>query len=871
MTEFVNGVAVIAQALLALTLVSSAVHAWRRRDRHRLDVFALVAALFLTKWGAQWDLVKYSFILAQPYLLVRLLKHSRDVPAAVEWATAALMAASPVAQVLYGDVSATWRTLFLFMVAFHAYVAVAFLSDARRTGGVTARRLRFVAIGAVSWTGSVLAMEYGSVLNATERYDLSRLLYYIALISYYFGFATPRWLKTTWQNREQAAYLSQTAERDPEDRGQRVPEDLTRGVRTSIGGSATVVALRETPAASDLVIKGATDSRLLDLHVAATSGGAMHAALAGSAKFSTPDRCEPEVASRLARHGIRVLVAPIASPSQAWGVVLVVQRRGSLFPDDDLRLLAQLGRYAGTALDHAHLVADARERERRAADRRLREAESRMSLMLDSIKDYAMYVLDDHGRVVNWHIGAEHVFGYDAREMLDEPAAPLYDVERATFDSWLMEARALGFVEAETMCCKKDGGKFVGATVIRPLADDGEGLSGFVGVTRDVTERRELELRLRQSQKMEAIGQLAGGIAHDFNNMLTAIIGYGEFLKMELAHDEQSLDRVNEILTAAQRAAGLTRSLLAFSRRQLLQPLPLNLGRVISEMLPMLRQVIGAHVVVVDDLAAELPTVLGDRSQIEQIVVNLSVNARDAMPSGGRLTLRLSRTWLDESTVGELVEPGLHVLLEVADTGVGMDEATQARIFEPFFTTKEFGRGTGLGLSTVYGIVKQMGGFLRLASQPGQGTTFRLYFPAARTAQPPAVAKPPSRLSTGSGTLLVVEDEASIRGFLEQALRAQGYTVIAAENQAAALARAQAHSGPIDLVVADVVMPGGTGPELVRALGEIRPGVPALYISGYADAVMQTEGGFPKAAHFLQKPFSAADLLARIRQILVRA
>jgi len=296
---------------------------------------------------------------------------------------------------------------------------------------------------------------------------------------------------------------------------------------------------------------------------------------------------------------------------------------------------------------------------------------------------------------------------------------------------------------------------------------------------------------------------------------------------------------------------------------------PVDVSRVVADTLPMLRQVIGPHVLVVEHLPTEPTPVLGDRSQIEQIVVNLAVNARDAMPTGGTLTIRIAAQWMDASD-GEVVVPGQHVLLEVTDTGVGMDAETQARIFEPFFTTKEFGRGTGLGLSTVYGIVKQMSGLLRVSSHPGSGATFRIYLPVARVREAASASTVAVKPPRGTETVLVVEDEAAVRSFLVEALQLHGYRVLAAENQATAVALAEAHTGSIDLFIADVVMPGGTGPEVVRSLAAVRPGVPTLYISGYADTVLAQEGAFPKASHFLQKPFTAPELLSRIRQILVR-
>jgi PAS domain S-box-containing protein len=546
-----------------------------------------------------------------------------------------------------------------------------------------------------------------------------------------------------------------------------------------------------------------------------------------------------------------------------------VQRRGSLFPEDDLKLLDQLARAAGTALDHAYLITEQRERVRRNSERRLREVELRMSMMLDSIKDYALFVVDEQGRVAVWHVGGEVVFGHTAREMTDEPAGPLYGMSDEEFAALLADASRLGHAEHEGPCRRGDGARFIGATTIRPLAGDEDAPRGFVVVTRDITERLELEERLRQGQKMEAIGRLAGGVAHDFNNLLTAIMGHTDLLAMTLARDDPRRADLSAVLKNADRAANLVRQLLSFSRRQVLQPTAINLSRLVADLLPMLRRLIGEQIEIVDQTATHVSMVMGDRNQLEQVVVNLSVNARDAMPGGGRLTIRTSNVWIDAASAGAELAPGPYVMLEVSDTGVGMDAATKQRIFEPFFTTKEMGSGTGLGLSTVFGIVTQMGGAVFVESERHQGATFRLYFPEARAdaAQPPEPV-PAAAAAGGSETILLVEDDEGVRTFAEKALTRHGYRVLVAASPAAALDLVQSRADPIDLLIVDVVLPGRSGPELATELGRLRPGVPVLFISGYFDGVVAAHGLVAKPSHFLQKPFMADDLLLRVRQLL---
>jgi CheY-like chemotaxis protein len=366
---------------------------------------------------------------------------------------------------------------------------------------------------------------------------------------------------------------------------------------------------------------------------------------------------------------------------------------------------------------------------------------------------------------------------------------------------------------------------------------------------------------------MEAIGQLAGGIAHDFNNLLTGILGYAQWLERGLSGDPERKQEVAEIQRAAERAAALTRQLLAFSRHQMSRPAPVNLSRLVNDLVPMLRRVIGEQITVVQDTPLEIGAVLADHNQLEQVVLNLAVNARDAMHRGGRLTIRTAMVHVDAVFAAAELTPGRHVLLEVADTGTGIDRATLGRIFEPFFTTKQYG-GTGLGLATVYGIVEQMAGAIRIETEVGQGTTFRLYFPETHEREADKTEPVSGDLLLGHETILIVEDDDVVLTFLRRALDRQGYRVLVAEHPTAALALAKAYPDRIDLVITDVVLPSMTGVEFVREFASIQSAVPTLYISGYADAVLAREGTRPKASQFLQKPFSAADLLKRVRLIL---
>ena len=391
--------------------------------------------------------------------------------------------------------------------------------------------------------------------------------------------------------------------------------------------------------------------------------------------------------------------------------------------------------------------------------------------------------------------------------------------------------------------------------------------------SEDERERLAFERRLRQSQKMEAVGQLAGGIAHDFNNLLTAILGYAN-LALERTRAGDPLRReIEEIVTSGERAATLTRQLLAFSRRQVMRATVVDMNGIVSGMEAMLGRLIGEHVCLETRLSPDTRPVVADQGQLEQVIMNLVVNARDAMPDGGQLTIETAAVTLDGEygrSHGAAIAPGEYTMVAVSDTGCGMDAETQSRIFEPFFTTKGPGRGTGLGLSTVYGIVKQSGGYVWLYSEPKRGTTFKVYLPAAAriarsVAAPRTVTPPPRR---GTETLLVVEDEPAVRELTCEALRRHGYTVIEAVDGVDAVEAALERLNEIAMVVTDVVMPRMSGPQLAQALGVRAPAMKILYVSGYTDTGIVKQGLLEPGVRFLQKPFSPLALARTVRELL---
>jgi two-component system, cell cycle sensor histidine kinase and response regulator CckA len=391
-------------------------------------------------------------------------------------------------------------------------------------------------------------------------------------------------------------------------------------------------------------------------------------------------------------------------------------------------------------------------------------------------------------------------------------------------------------------------------------------------IAEDITERRVLENQFRQAQKMEAVGRLAGGVAHDFNNLLMVISGYAEVLLEHTRRNDPLYPKIEAIHQATDRATTLTRQLLAFSRKQLLELKVVDLNLIVEDIKRLLRPLIGENIELQTQLAPDLGRTRADAGQIEQVLMNLVVNSKDAMPNGGKIIIQSANARLNHEDVRReysYIHPGLYVVLSVTDTGEGMDKETQLRIFEPFFTTKEKGKGTGLGLSTVYGIIKQSGGYVLVQSEPGQGTTFRIYLPRVEDAlEPVGTAGTSSSQNGGSETVLLVEDEESVRQLVRETLESKGYKVLEADNGEAALRIVSNYSDKIDMLITDVVMPGMSGRELSARLCASRPQTKVLYLSGYTEDAIGHEGVVDPDTAFLQKPFTLQMLSRKVREVL---
>jgi len=509
--------------------------------------------------------------------------------------------------------------------------------------------------------------------------------------------------------------------------------------------------------------------------------------------------------------------------------------------------------------------------ERKRADDALRASEERYRLLFERNLAGVYHTTLD-GRILDCNESFARMFGCASREEVLAHRAWDFYFDPAEREAELARLRAQKTLSNYEARLRRKDGSTLWVLENESLIDGEEGWPEIIeGTIIDITERKHLEEQLRQGQKMEAVGRLAGGVAHDFNNLLTIISGYSQLLLGVHRAEEVPWTYAQEIKKAADRAASLTRQLLAFGRRQVLQPRALDLNAVVAELQKMLRRLISEDIELVTVPDYQLARVKADPGQIEQVILNLVVNARDAMPGGGKIIIETANVCVDDSFTRRhpVMLPGSYVSLAVSDTGTGMDAETQRHIFEPFFTTKESGKGTGLGLATVYGIIKQSGGYIWVYSEPGRGTTFKIYLPRLEEAAESAEeGEAPSGPAGGSETILLVEDEDALRVFVQGMLRSRGYQVLEARHAAEALAVCERHSGPIHLMLTDVVMPQMSGRELAQCLGPLHPEMKVLYMSGYTDSTLLHQGVLEAEASLIQKPFSPDDLSRKIREVL---
>jgi PAS domain S-box-containing protein len=573
-----------------------------------------------------------------------------------------------------------------------------------------------------------------------------------------------------------------------------------------------------------------------------------------------------------------LLIAPIVSPSRTYGWLCLLHRIGAPeFNAEDEHLAGTLAALVGRVYENARMYAKERlhaaELEREITERRKAQEESAQLADIVHSSEDAIIGMTSEGIIVSWNHGAERVFGYSTAQVHGKPIAGLFSPERSgelmrALDD-IRQGRCVG--RWETVGIKQDGSMMDMAVTMSPILKSDGSLSGVSAIGRDISAQKRLQQQFLVAQKMEAIGRLSAGVAHDFNNLLTVIGGYsGVLLNARSALDPEYPDLL-EINKAAERASALTRQLLTFSRRQTTQPQVVDLNRVMAEMDRMLRRVIGEDIDLVTVLDPVLGPVQADPGQLEQVIMNLAVNARDAMAEGGKLTIQTANVDLKDtlSVRNSAVPRGSYVMLSVTDTGSGMDSATQDRIFEPFFTTKSSEGGTGLGLSTVYGIVEQSKGAIVVYSEPGRGTTFKIFLPrVGAVAPPPAPATSTAVTGRGSEVILVVEDEDSVRALICGILKRQGYTVLRARSGGEALVVGEQYRGKIHLMISDITMPGMTGVELARRFSTIRPEMSVLLMSGYAESAILHQQLLPPNTPFLEKPFVPQVLAEKVRKVL---
>jgi two-component system, cell cycle sensor histidine kinase and response regulator CckA len=583
----------------------------------------------------------------------------------------------------------------------------------------------------------------------------------------------------------------------------------------------------------------------------------------GEPLLATPEVLQAmEDRGEVARNGSRSLDwmgVPLKVGNHTFGALVVQTYSQNIrYGDRDKEILTFVARQLASAV------------EIKRNEQALRRSEARYrSLVQSSV--YGIYRSSLEGRFLDVNPALITMLGYGSAEevLLLDPESDIFahpEEHTRLIDEFRRTGRLDGI---EVKWKRKDGSAVTVRISGRAVSSADEPADVLEAIAEDVTDRRALEDQFRQAQKMEAVGRLAGGVAHDFNNLLMVISGYAEVILAKLDAEHPLRDKAYAIQQASDRATTLTRQLLAFSRKQLLELKVVDVNAIVADMERLLRPLIGENIALIARLAPEAGCTRADAGQLEQVLMNLVVNAKDAMPNGGTLTIQTQNIELDDSHRAQtFIRPGNYVMLSVSDTGTGMDKETQSRIFEPFFTTKEKGKGTGLGLSTVYGIVKQSGGYVMVHSEEGRGTSFQIYLPRVEGTTEKHVVPAAATAVGGTETILLVEDEESVRQLVRDTLEAKGYRVIEGGDGEAGLAAATKHEGKIDLVITDVVMPGLGGRELVERLLKTRPGTKVLYLSGYTEDAILSEGTIENGTAFLQKPFTLQNLSRKVREVL---
>jgi PAS domain S-box-containing protein len=584
-----------------------------------------------------------------------------------------------------------------------------------------------------------------------------------------------------------------------------------------------------------------------------------------------PLLCTPELFDSLARQGD---VESIGAPSLDWlgvplkignnsfGVLAVQSYSGNVrFGDKEKEILEFVSQQLASAIEY------------KRNEEALRRSEGRYRSLVQSAV-YGIYRSSLEGRFFDVNPALITMLGYDSAEevLALDPKSDVFVDPSEQMRVMAEFQRGARLDNVEVRWKRKDGSAITVRLSGRVVNNPEETAEVVEIIAEDITERRVLENQFRQAQKMEAVGRLAGGVAHDFNNLLMVISGYAEVLLEHTRRNDPLYPKIEAIRQATDRATTLTRQLLAFSRKQLLELKVVDLNLIVEDIKRLLRPLIGENIELQTQLAPDLGRTRADAGQIEQVLMNLVVNSKDAMPNGGKIIIQSANARLNHEDVRReysYIQPGLYVVLSVTDTGEGMDKETQLRIFEPFFTTKEKGKGTGLGLSTVYGIIKQSGGYVLVQSEPGQGTTFRIYLPRVEDAlEPVGTAGTSLSQNGGSETVLLVEDEESVRQLVRETLESKGYKVLEADNGEAALRIVSNYSDKIDMLITDVVMPGMSGRELSARLCASRPQTKVLYLSGYTEDAIGHEGVVDPDTAFLQKPFTLQMLSRKVREVL---